>query len=515
MSAAVIVSHKHKKLLVNTPMAHRWYTGAPTLNHNGGTYVILDHAPDRMIELKKLGVTAPAPILSYYDWPGGKKPFEVQLRTCTMLTTNPRAYVLNDMGTGKTKITLWSWDYLNKTGAAGKLLVVAPLSTLYFTWAAEVMATLPGRRAVVLHGTKEKRLKLLEAEADIYIINHDGLKVIADELLARTDINTLALDELAVYRNRSSRSTLMRSFAKRFKWAWGLTGRPMPNAPTDVWQQCQILTPETPPKYFREAQSILMFNCGQYRWEPKPNAIDTAYRWMQPSVRYTLDDVVELPPAVYRTIDVELSKQQTEVYRRVKSEMAAMVKEKVITAANAGVAMGKLLQIAGGWVYTTHPEYATLDAESRIATLIELVDQAANKVIVFAPYRHHLTGLSAYFDKAKIEHAVVHGDTPKREEIFNLFQNTNKHRVLLGHPKCMHHGITLTAADTIIWWLPTASLDMYEQANARIRRYGQTRKQQFLHLQGTAVERHLYTLLTTKQQLQDQFLRLLEESTDD
>src|SRR5690606_30404169 len=100
------------------------------------------------------GYTVPAPILTHYDWPGQWKPFDAQKQTAGLLTMNKRAYVLNSMGTGKTSSALWAWDYLYGAGLAGKLLVVAPLSTLRFTWAAEVFRTLSHRKvSVVWHSS--------------------------------------------------------------------------------------------------------------------------------------------------------------------------------------------------------------------------------------------------------------------------------------------------------------------------------------------------------------------------
>ena len=124
---------------------------------------------------------------------------------------------------------------------------------------AEAFAIMPHFKAVVLHGEKKQRLRLLEdPQAEIFIINHDGLKTIEYELAARKDIDTLVLDELAVYRNNSQRTKRMKIFAERFTWVWGMTGRPMPNQPTDVWNQCRIITPTSVPKYFKYARSILM-----------------------------------------------------------------------------------------------------------------------------------------------------------------------------------------------------------------------------------------------------------------
>ena len=451
-------------------------------------------------------------MLWHYDW-GIDKPFSIQEKTCDLLTSNPRAYVLNHMGTGKSKSALWAWDYLNKAGLAQKLLVVAPLSTLNFVWAREVFRTLPNRKCAVLHGTRQRRLERLAEDVDIYIINHDGLKVIGDELLARTDITTLVLDELAVYRNNSSRSKYMRKFATRFNIVWGMTGAPMPNAPTDVWSQCQIVTPHSVPKYFKQAQEILMKKLDLYKYVAKPDAVDTAFRWMQPAVRYALDDVVELPPVVFRNIDCDLSPQQKTTYDKIVNEFAVMVANKQITALNAGAAMSKLLQIAAGWVYTKAPEHVALNCEPRTDALLDLIESAERKVLVFVPFRHAVEGLSQLLTKNKIEHCVVHGQVGDRDSIFYAFQKTDKYKVLLAHPECLAHGLTLTEADTIIWYSPIASLDIYDQANARITRVGQLHKQQVLHLQGTPVEKKIYSLLRSKQKIQTQLLTLFEDAT--
>jgi SNF2 family DNA or RNA helicase len=511
----IIVSKANRSLVV--PATNSILNLIPdhiSLRENGR--IIVPHDLRTTIILKHLGYDVPNPMLTYYDWCGGK-PFAIQKATCAMLTLNPRSYVLNDMGTGKTKAALWAWDYLNKEGYAQKVLIVAPLSTLNFVWLREAFATLPHRKVAILHGPKSVRLqRLADPEAEIFVINHDGLKVIEKELAERTDIDTLILDELAVYRNNSARSKNMRNFAKRFPWVWGMTGRPMPNTPTDVWAQCRIVTPATVPKYFRLARDMLMVRKNQFLWLPKPDAVNTAFKMMRPQSRFSLDDVLELPELVVPPPrDVELSPEQDRIYTRMVREFRAMVEEKVITAVNAGVAMSKLLQVACGYVYTKNPEYVTLDSTPRQTVLLEIIEEVEGKLLIFVPYRHALAGLSALLTTEKVDHAVVHGGTTNRDEIFNLFQNTDKYTALLAHPKCLAHGLTLTAARTIVWYSPTASLDLYEQANARIRRVGQLHKQQVLHLQGTAVEKKIYRLLQGKQRIQDQFLKMLEEGTPD
>lgn len=481
--------------------------------------LLVPHDLPRTIMLRSLGYEVPNPMLCYYPWPGGT-PFAVQRRTCDLMTTAARSYVLNSMGTGKTKAALWAWDYLHGNGYCGKLLVVATLSTLKFVWQAEAFATLPNRKVAVLHGTKKQRLERLNEDADIYVINHDGLKTIEADLLLRTDIDVLCLDELAVYRNNSDRSKSMRKFAQRFKIIWGLTGRPMPNEPTDVWGQAKIVTPNTAPKFFRQAQKFLMTKVNNFKWIPRPEAIERAMAMLQPNVRFDLDQVVELPEVISRTVDVPLTPLQGKVYKTLANEFRAEVGNGQVTAVNAAVAMGKLLQVSGGWVYvdiagnrTSVPVFKTDEPMPRHQTLIDLVNENERKVIVYVPFRHAIEGLSPILDAAGIEHAVVHGEVSGRGEIFNAFQHSTKYKVLLAHPQCVAHGLTLTVADTIIWYMPITSLEIYDQANARITRVGQKHKQKILHLQSTPVERKIYSMLQRKQKVQDQLLDLLSEAT--
>jgi len=507
----IIVSQANKALLVpDTPGARTLFPSAPLLDSN----LVVPHGMRETLLVRHLGYKCPNPVALHYNWCGGK-PFAIQQDTVKMLTENAHAYVLNHMGTGKTKTALWAWDFLNKEGLTRRVLVVAPLSTLNFVWAREVFSTLPGRTVRVLHGTRQERLDMLAQDADIYVINHDGVKTIAEALLTRPDITCLILDELAVYRNNSDRSKQMRKFAKKFEIVWGLTGAPMPNEPTDVWGQAQIVTPNTVPKYQSHARDLLMTRINPYIWKPRPNAVELAFQMLQPSVRYALDDVVELPEVISRNIDVDLTPQQKKVYDKVLKELTVMVADQQITVLNAGAAMNKLLQIAGGWVYSINPDFVRLDASNRLAALIDLIRSADQKVLVAVPYRHMIEGIGGVFDRLKVgfDYCTVHGDTTDREAIFHQFQNSDKFHAMLAHPACVHHGLTLTRATRIIWYIPITSLDVYDQFNARITRIGQSHKQEILHLVGTPVERKIYHGLRTHQKLQEQLLGMIEEAT--
>lgn len=290
----------------------------------------------------------------------------------------------------------------------------------------------------------------------------------------------------------------------------------MPNEVTDIWAQAQIITPHTVPKYFKACREMLMVRFGPYIWKPKPDAVDRAFKMLQPSVRFALDDVVELPEIIKRTIEVELSPDQERAYKELKKHLALQLKDnRQIVAQNAGAIVNKLLQIAGGWCYAHAPDYVSFNPEARVNSLIDLVESAARKVLVFAPYTHTILELGPCFAKAGIDYCTVYGATKQRELIFNDFQNTDRYKVMVAHPGTVGHGLTLTAADTIIWYLPVPDLDIYDQANARIRRVGQLHKQQIFHLQATGVEKRFYSIIANKTKVQDAFLDMIEEATND
>lgn len=517
----VQVSPKHR--LVGVPYAENirnLFPGAQEMVvHTAGgdaRHLLLPHAPTETFLLRKLGYDVPSPILTHYDWRDGQ-PFNSQKSTAALLTLEQRAYVLNGMGTGKTKSALWAFDYLRSNNVCGKMLVSAPLSTLSFTWAREIFNTLPHVKCAVLHGSKEQRLaKLNDPTVDIFIINHDGHKVILPELLARKDINVLLIDELAVFRNgSSSRTKEMCILANSMAWVWGMTGSPIPTSPTDAWAQARIVTPHRVPKFFGRYREDLMSKITAFKWHPKNDAVDKAFATLQPSVRFTLDDVVELPECIERFVDVEMGPKQGKIYKALLDQCYAAVQSQEITAANAGAVMVKLLQVSTGWVYAKDKSIVPLDNNKRIEALMDAINATDRKVLVFAPFKHALKGISAALTSEGIEHATVDGDTSEnqRAQIFNLFQNTNKYQVLLAHPQCLAHGITLTAAATVIWFAPVTSLEIYEQANARIRRVGQKHKQLVLHLQSTPVEKKIYKMLQGKQKVQNALLKLFEADT--
>lgn len=466
--------------------------------------------------LRAEGYDAPAPILTQYVFPTSdptKPAFQVQKWTSAMLTMDTRGYILNELGTGKTRCVLWAYDFLKSIGLVKKLLVIAPLSALFKVWAKELIDEFPWLKFEILHGTKEQRLKRLVKDVNVYIINHDGIDVICDELTARSDIDTVCADEVAVYRNGGSQRTKRFRYMVKFKpWVWGLTGSPIPKAVTDVWGPCSAITPTTVPAYFTTFRAQVMLKKGPFTWVPKHGAEEYAVSCMRPSVRYKLDEITELPPQVFNYYEAPLSPKQFLVYDAMQAKAIALIDEQKIDAKNAGAVLSKLLQIALGYVYTRDGSVISLDNTPRLQLILDLIDASERKVILFAPYKSAISAFSAVLKTNKVDHAIVTGDVSLKERsvIFTKFQDTDTYHTLLAHPTCMAHALTLTKATTTIWAGPVTSLETFSQANARTHRIGQDSKTLVAMIGATPAERRIYQILGRNEKLQNNFLKLVE-----
>ena len=229
----------------------------------------------------------------------------------------------------------------------------AHLSSIDRTWYPEIRIYFPWLWATVLHGVRNTRILRLSLDADIYIINHDGLGVMFDALVPRDDIDVICADELGAYRNgRAVRTKTFREYVRPKTYVWGLTGSPIPKAVTDVWGPCSCITPSTVPRFFTVFRDQLMIKVSQFSWEPKPNAEERAVACMQPSVRFTLDDVTELPEKVVNYHVSCLSSKQAKIYDAMRLQALALVGANKIDALNAYAVLSKLLRIANRYVYT-------------------------------------------------------------------------------------------------------------------------------------------------------------------
>lgn len=693
---ALVVADK-QKILIKDDNPSRLTTVIPTakiVNYKGVDLVVVPHKLDETKVLRNFGFDIPSPIGTEYHWPIRKgSPFHAQRVTADMLTLNDRMFVLNQIGTGKTLSVLWAYDYLRTIGAVKKMLVVTPLSTMDRVWADEVYSHMPHLDTSVLYGSRDRRAALLSNEADIYIINHDGVEIIAEALAKRPDIDIVVIDELAVFRNASTDrfKALAKVCGSRIR-VWGLTGTPTPNGPTDAWSQVRLINPTRVPKYFGKFRDMVERKVTQFKWVPRENALDVVREAMQPAVLFRRDECVDLPPTMYEHRYVEMTAEQKKAYKQMMTTLVADAAQGHIVAVNAAVKAAKLAQVAclgkwtrvltnndwkaiidvlptdllwdgkawvshggvvargvkavkrryavdatpdhkilvaGEWVcwgdmnsldswgyaviprskypslstpYGAHkrdvlrmprrryggdvvlendPEYCAsgvspvyeqeaypheakivlpelpddnmvdtydilsagprnrfvvytnigpicvhncgvaydeqgnnvyFDCAPRIRELRDIIEQSEGKVIVFVPLTGGLEMIAKELSSTW-ECAVVYGGVGKseRDQIFGSFMQPNGTHVLVAHPKCMSHGLTLVEANTVVWFIPTNNNEDYEQANGRITRPGQRRNTFIIHLEGSEVERRMYKRLQNKGDMQTLLLEMIKE----
>jgi SNF2 family DNA or RNA helicase len=397
---------------------------------------------------------------------------------------------------------------------------VCPLSTMERTWADSAFQTFPHLDCVVLHGTRERRNKLLAQDVDIYVINIDGLSTIKDALAKRPDIDLIVIDELALARNSGTdRWKILNAICNKQapRRVWGMTGSPTPNAPTDAWAQCKLVTPDNPtmPKYFSAFRDRVMRQITPFKWAARQDANEAVYQMMQPAIRFSLDDCVDLPEQTFITRDVALTPEQNKAYKDMLNKLSTEYAGGQILAVNEAVKANKLIQIACGVAYGTDGEHVIIPSKPRMDVLKEVIEESEGKVIVFVPLTGALESVASELRK-DFTVETVHGGTSKtdRDRIFGEFQRGLDPRVLVANASTMSHGLTLTAATTIVWYAPVHSNETYEQACARVRRPGQTRTTVIVHIAGTDVERRVYKRLQDKQSMQGVLLDMMKERID-
>ena len=316
-----------------------------------------------------------------------------------------------------------------------------------------------------------------------------------------------------MYRNaRTGRWKMAKPIVDAALYAWGLTGKPTPNDPTDAWAQVRMLTPERVVYSAKKFKEQTMRQVSTFRWIPRPDANDIVFDAMQPAVRYTREESFDMPPTTIGYRDVAMRPEQEKLYKRMVNTFAVQVRNREITAANEGVKVSKLLQIASGFIYDADGNRSIINSNPRFKLLLELIEEADAKCIVFTPFKFSVTMLEAVLSKYHSVAAVT-GDTPKaqRDKVFNEFQNSTTPEVIVAHPGCMAHGLTLTKADTVIWFAPIWSTETYEQACGRITRAGQDKHTHILHIVGSPIEKKIYKRLENRQKCQGLLLDMFKE----
>lgn len=512
----MLISQKHKRVILNLRDPGRilgTIPAAKALEFKGKAVVAVPHRTDEIKILANLGIKIPSSITTYYDWPGTYRPMRAQIATAEFFTANNRAYCNNGLGTGKTLSALWAFDWLRTEGTAKRMLVVAPLSTLERTWGDELFMNFPHLSFSVVYGTKEAREKLLSQDRDVYIINHDGVKTVLDTLVARKDLDTVVIDELS-QAARNAGTQRWRVFKRLIEGrtrVWGMTATPIPNEPTDAWAQCKLITPNSVPAYFTAFRSQVMTQISQYKWVARPDALDIVYKAMQPAIRFSRDDCMDLPPVMYETREIPLSGAQKRMYQDMLTTLHAEYKGEQIDAVNQAVKLMKLIQVCAGAVYSIDGEAVVLPAKERLDEVVSIITEAAAKTIVYVPFRSTIELVREHIQASGFTCAVINGGVSKhaRDDIFSAFRRERDPQVIVAQPAAMSHGLTLTEANVIVWYAPIASADIYEQANARITRPGQKHNQLIVNIQGSPVEARVYRRLKEKNGVQGILLDMI------
>lgn len=437
--------------------------------------------------------------LSEYDWPRppGFSPFEHQKVTTEFLISNRKAFCFNEQGTGKTAAVIWATDYLMKLGLVRRVLVVCPLSIMHCAWQADLFNFALHRTVAVAHGSAKKRKQILNSGAEFVIINFDGVSIVKDELIAG-GFDLIVIDEASAYKNsRTVRWKDMRDLCKHIKGLWMLTGTPAAQSPVDAYGLAKLVAPDRVPKFFTHFRDKVMFKVSEHRWLPRAEAKTIVHNVLQPAIRFEKKQCLDLPSVTYMDREAPLTPQQSAYYKTLAKQMLIEAAGEEVTAVNAAVQINKLLQIACGSVYTDTGGVVDFDVSNRLRVVEEVVDECSNKVLIFVPFSHTIEMVCGFLLKHGVSCEVIAGNVSvsSRADIVQRFQNSADPKVLVIQPQAAAHGLTLTAADTVIWYAPCTSVETYLQANARIDRPGQKNPMTVVHIMGSPIETRMYKLL--------------------
>lgn len=512
-----VIENKALKMRLRNP--HRVLEVIPKskiiAEHDDGTSDVLVHwSLESAQVLKNLRIkNVPSPIMARYKWPGTREPFTHQKQTAAFLTLNRRAFVLSDPGTGKTLSMIWAADYLMRIKQIKRVLVICPVSVMKAAWVSDLFHGAMHRSVGVAHGTRQQRKAVIESDAEFVIINFDGVELMQSELLER-NFDLVIIDEANFVKTATTnRWKAINKLIRPDTWLWMATGTPASQSPLDAYGLVKMMNPSTAPRSFSIFRDMVMNKITTFKWAPKRDANTIVNRLLQPAIRFTKEDCLDLPDIMYTTREVPLTKQQLKLYEQLRKSMAAQVAGETISAVNAAVGLQKLLQVSAGAIYTDDKSTVELDISERFKVLQEVIDSTDNKVLVFVPYTNTLEVLQEKLLAKKYTVDVIYGkvSASKRADIIKRFQEQPTPQVLLIQPQAASHGVTLHAADTIVWWGPIMSYETYVQANARIHRAGQKNKCLVVRLQGSPVEEKRYKALDTCEDTNESLLEMFKQ----
>ena len=422
------------------------------------------------------------------------------------MTGKKAVFDASDPGTGKTYVEIMDFVRQHKKDKKAAL-VVCPKSLMRAAWANDIKKFAPHLTVSLCYATK--RRESLEAKADVYIINVDGVKELA-KLTAKkfwAKFGRIIIDESTSLKHHTSqRSNAAGKIIKHFEYRRCMSGTPSSNGICDLWHQYRLLDDgkRLGPSFFgfRNACCTPTQNgplAQHLKWEDKPGIeIMVAELVKDITIRHKFEDCVDIPENHRYALPVTLSRRHMDVYNDLQETSLAVLRETTVTAVNAAVLATKLLQAASGAVYNDAGGYSTLSTE-RYELALDLVEERTHS-IVFYLWEHQLEELIKEAKKRQNkkqlgEFAVWNPDHP---EIADEFQE-GQYQVLFAHPQSAGHGLTLTRGTATIWASPTYNLEHFLQGLKRVHRIGQVSKTETIVLvaEGT-VDEKVWAALQTK-----------------
>lgn len=415
---------------------------------------------------------------------------DYQTRAIDWCLNHQRCGLFLPMGAGKTVITLTAIANLKKSGEVNKVLIIAPIRVARTTWPAEIDKWDHTKSLTysLIDGDAKKRTRAIEKEADIYIIGKEQVVWLCETVGKSWPFDMVVVDELSTFKNhQAQRFKTLKKQVKKFKRFIGLTGTPAPRGIPDLWSQIYLIDAGT-----RLGKSIGSFR-KTYLTPERSNGY-IVYSWAvrngaQKEIEEKISDVVmsldssecvELPDINYINIPIKLSKPLKRNYDNFKKELVLELDDNELTASNLGVLCGQLLQFTSGQIYTHDPSLPvdTIHDEKLKALNDILTSANGEPVIIYYYFKHELDRIISLLESNSLRYSTLERDSDLAR------WNNHELDVLLLHPASAGHGLNLQSGGSVIIWftLPNFNLELYQQANARLYRQGQTEKVRVYHL---------------------------------
>lgn len=423
---------------------------------------------------------------------------------------NPEAGLFLDMGLGKTVSTLTAVDRLmNDYFEISKVLVIAPKRVAEDTWTTESLKWdhLKHLRLSVVLGSERERKEALKAKADIYIINRENVAWLVGYYQSAFPFDMIVIDELSSFKSaKAIRFKSLRMIRPKVKRVVGLTGTPAPNGLIDLWPQLYLLDQGQrlgkTISGFRERYFTPGKRNGQvvFNYDLKAESQQTIYDKIGDiCISMKAKDYLSLPERVNHTIEVKLSATIQARYDEFEKQQVLSIidSDTDISAVNAAALSTKLRQFANGAVYDAEKNFHVVHDE-KLEALEELVEEANGQpVLIFYSFKHDLERITKRLKGYKPRTL----DGPSDIEAWNQ----GKISVLLAHPASAGHGLNLQAGGSIVIWFGLNwSLELYQQANARLDRQGQIKPVNIYHLiTVSTIDQKVFLALEGKAEGQD------------